>query len=151
MLCPYRLIGPARLLGAALGLMEEPWVMLHPVRGVFEATVVYYNYLRKGIHIMAGKHRTFPAEFKRAAVQLLETSGKPGAQIARELGISDRALEQWRRQLVDQGDDAFPGNGHQTPLEEELRQLRREHERLRQEREILNKAISIFSTGPHHP
>ena len=98
---------------------------------------------------MAGKHRTFTAEFKREAVQLLETSGKPGAQVARELGISDSALYHWRRQLTNQGDNAFPGKGHQAPIEEELRQLRRENERLRQEREILKKAISIFSNTPN--
>lgn len=88
---------------------------------------------------MAGKHRTFTAELKREAVQLLATSGKPGTQIARELGIPDSAFYYWRRQLVNQGDDAFPGKGHQTPLEEELRQLRRENERLRQERAIVKK------------
>ncbi len=100
---------------------------------------------------MAGNHRTFTAEFKREALRLLETSGKPGAQIARELGISDSALFYWRKQLADQGDDAFPGKGHQTPLEEEIRQLRRENERLRQEREIVQKAISIFSNVPSQP
>ena len=94
---------------------------------------------------MAGNQRTFSTEFKREAVQLLATSGKPGAQIARELGISERALYQWRRHLTNPGDAAFPGTGHQALREEALRQLRREHARLRQEREIVNKAISIFS------
>jgi transposase len=92
--------------------------------------------------------KLYTVEFKREAVRLLETSGKSGAQIAQELGISDGSLYTWRKQLAEQGDDAFPGKGHQTPVEEELRQLRAENERLRQERDILKKAIAIFSHPP---
>jgi len=98
---------------------------------------------------MAGKQREFSAEFKREAVRLLETSGKTGAQIAQELGISDSVLYHWRKRLAQHGEQAFPGKGHQTPSEEELRQLRLENERLRQERDILKKAIAIFSQPPN--
>jgi transposase len=90
---------------------------------------------------------TFTAEFKNEAVQLARTSGKPKAQIARELGISDSALYSWCKQSTDHGSDAFPGKGHQTPLEEENHRLKRELERVQQERDILKKAISIFSRG----
>jgi transposase len=100
--------------------------------------------------------KLYTAEFKREAVRLLETSGKSGALIAQELGISDGSLYTWRKQLAEQGEEAFPGKGHQTPVEEELRQLRAENERLRQERDILprrgtlwvKKAIAIFSHPP---
>jgi len=88
---------------------------------------------------------TFTAEFKHQAVQLAQTSGKPKAQIARELGISDSALYSWCKQSANHGSDAFPGKGHQMPLEEENHQLKRELERVRQERDILKKAVSIFS------
>ena len=94
---------------------------------------------------MAGKQREFTAEFKKEAVRLLETSGKSGAQLAQELGVSDSVLYHWRKRLAQQGEQAFPGKGHQTPAEEELRQLKLENERLRQERDILKKALSIFS------
>src|SRR2546428_7628220 len=60
---------------------------------------------------------SFTAEFKKEAVQLAYTSGKPKAQIARELGISESALYSWCKQSTDHGSDAFPGKGHQTPLE----------------------------------
>jgi transposase len=95
---------------------------------------------------MAAKQKppTYTAEFKREAVRLSETSGKSGSQIAKELGISDN----WRKQLAQHGEEAFPGKGHQTPTEEELRQLRAENERLRQERDILKKAIAIASRSP---
>ena len=91
--------------------------------------------------------KTYTIEFKREAVRLAETSGKPIAQIARELGISDTSIHQWRKELAAHGNEAFPGNGHQTALEEENRRLKRELERTRQERDILKKTISIFSHG----
>jgi transposase len=65
--------------------------------------------------------------------------------VACELGISDSAIHGWRKDLTQHGQEAFPGKGHQTALEEEHRRLRREVERLQQERDILKKAVSIFS------
>jgi transposase len=55
------------------------------------------------------------------------------------LGISDSILYKWQKQLADQGEQAFPDKGHQTPAEEELRRLRLEVEILLQERDILKK------------
>lgn len=89
--------------------------------------------------------RTYTQEFKREAVRLAQTSGKPMTQIARELGISDASIHQWRQELAEHGLEAFPGSGHQTALEEENRRLKRELERARQERDILKKTVSIFS------
>jgi transposase len=94
---------------------------------------------------MAKIQKTYTREFKEEAVRLAQTSGKPITQIARELGISDTSIHQWRKELMQQGKDAFPGSGHQTPLEEENRRLKREVERLQQERDVLKKAVSIFS------
>src|SRR5207237_4343919 len=89
--------------------------------------------------------KTYSAEFKREAVRLVQTSGKPIAQVARQLGISDTSIHQWRKELAQHGKEAFPGSGHQTALEEENRRLKRELERVQQEREILKKVLSIFS------
>lgn len=89
--------------------------------------------------------RTYTVEFKREAVRLAQTSGKPIAQVARELGISDSSIHQWRKELAAHGDEAFPGSGHQTVQEEELRRLKRELEVTRQERDILKKALIVFS------
>ena len=97
---------------------------------------------------MQKEQKTYTKEFKVEAVHLLETSQKSQAQIARELGVADSTLSQWRKDLSEHGHDAFPGSGHQMPLEEENRQLKREVERLRQEREILKKALGIFSRVP---
>ena len=89
--------------------------------------------------------RTFTKEFKLEAVQLVHRSGKSQVQVARELGIADRTLHHWCKQVADQGQQAFVGSGHQTPPEEDLRRLKRELEVTRQERDLLKKAFAIFS------
>jgi len=58
--------------------------------------------------------KTSTTELKREAVRLAQTSGKPITQIARELGISDTSIHQWREDLTEHGPEAFPGSGHQT-------------------------------------
>jgi transposase len=89
--------------------------------------------------------RTYTVEFKPEAVRLAQTISKPNAQVARELGISDSFIHLWRKELATHGDEAFPGSGHQTAQEEELRRLKRELEVTRQERDILKKALIVFS------
>jgi transposase len=83
---------------------------------------------------MGKSQPNYTREFKQQAVQLFETSGKTKTQIARDLGISDSALHKWCKEFSEQGEEAFPGKGHQTTIEEENRRLRRE-------REILKKLI----------
>jgi len=97
---------------------------------------------------MGKTQRTYTREFKQQAVQLFETSGKSKTEIARDLGISDSALSKWCKEFGEHGEEAFPGKGHQTAIEEENRSLKREIEILRQERDILKKAVSIFAQ-PH--
>jgi transposase len=88
---------------------------------------------------MPKDQRTFTKEFKLEAVQLVKSSNKPLAQIARDLGIADSTLHHWRKLFTEQGEQAFPGSGHQPAQEEEIRRLKREVETLRQERDILKK------------
>jgi transposase len=61
--------------------------------------------------------KTYTVEFKREAVRLAQTSGKPIAQVARELDISDTSIHQWGKELTEHGSEAFPGTGHQTVQE----------------------------------
>ena len=70
---------------------------------------------------MGKLQKVYSRGFKEEAVRLAQTSGKPIAQIARELGISDSAIHGWRKELSLHGEEAFPGKGHQTALEEENR------------------------------
>jgi transposase len=91
--------------------------------------------------------RIYTREFTVEAVRLSERSDKTVAQIARDLGVPERVLYRWRHELREQAERAFPGKGHQSELEEENRRLRRELDLLKQEREVLKKALGIFSRG----
>jgi transposase len=55
----------------------------------------------------------------------------------RELGLGESWLRSWKTALASEGEQAFPGKGHLPAVEEELRRLRVENQRLRIEREIL--------------
>ena len=92
---------------------------------------------------MSRTQPVYTKEFKQQAIELFRTSGKSKSHIARDLSISDSALNTWCKELEEQGQEAFPGKGHQTAVEEENRKLKRENEILRQERDILKKAVSI--------
>ncbi len=94
---------------------------------------------------MPKEQRTFTKEFKLEAVHLVQRSGKSQTQVARDLGIADSTLHHWCNEFAEAGAQAFPGSGHQTAQEEELRRLKRELEVTRQERDILKKALAIFS------
>ena len=89
--------------------------------------------------------RKYTREFKLEAVRLSEDPDRTAAEVARALGISPRILYRWRQVFRAGGHEAFPGHGRLPKSEEEMRQLRRELERVRQERDILKKAIAIFS------
>jgi transposase len=94
---------------------------------------------------MSKTRRMYNSQFKREALHLLETSGKSAAQIEQDLGIGQGCLSRWKREQAQDGEHAFPGHGRLTPEQEEVRQLKRENEILRQERDILKKAVAIFS------
>jgi transposase len=85
------------------------------------------------------RRKKYTAEFKREAVRLYETSGKTQAQIERDLGLWKGCISRWRKELGQKGEHAFPGQGCLTAEEERIRELERENEILRQERDILKK------------
>ncbi len=89
------------------------------------------------------KRRQYSSQFKREAVQLVTQGGLSIAQTARDLGLNDNMVSRWKKEAGQNGQRAFPSQGH--PRDEELSRLRRENEVLRREREILPSAISIFS------
>lgn len=95
---------------------------------------------------MSEKRRSYTEEFKVEAVKLLRESEESATQIARELGIPQTNLSRWKREMEDDPDGAFPGKGN--PREEELAELRRENAKLKKERDILKKAVGIFSRMP---
>lgn len=94
---------------------------------------------------MARRNRRYSREFKIDAVRLCEEDDRPVAAVARELGVHPNNLYKWREQFEEAGEEAFPGKGKLRESDDELRSLRREVARLRQEREILKKALIFFS------
>lgn len=94
---------------------------------------------------MPKKRRTYTREFKMEAVRLLERSEESQRAIADQLGISPNNLSRWKKEYDEAGEDAFPGRGKLTPEKERIRQLKRELEIVRQERDILEIAIARFS------
>jgi transposase len=92
--------------------------------------------------------KSYTREFKIEALRLADTSGKAKAQVERDLGLSQGLLFHWRQELARQGTDAFPGHGRLSATDERLRQLERENNILRQERDILKKAIAVLTPKP---
>ena len=92
---------------------------------------------------MSRKRRRFDAEFKRQAVLLASEEGQSQSQVARDLGVRPDMLRRWKRQLEKEGERAFPGEG--SARDQELAQLRRDLRRVTEERDILKKAVAIFS------
>jgi transposase len=105
---------------------------------------------------MTKPRRSFTDEFKREAVALLQSSGRPLMQIADELGIQPSMLRNWRNAVgVPAGASrrpdtqaAPPQAGSPADQSAEIARLRREVERLRMERDILKKTVAIFSEPP---
>lgn len=88
-----------------------------------------------------GKRRQFTNEFRLEAVKLAERGEAPVAQVARDLGLHETVLRRWMKLYGQRA-----GGGRLTPEEhEELIRLRREIRRVTEERDILKKAVSIFS------
>jgi transposase len=99
---------------------------------------------------MEGNRRQYSEEFKKDAVEHSLTSEKTVVEVAQDLGIAHSNLRRWRTQYGKNGELAFPGNGNQklTPQEEGIRRLKKELYDVRQERDILKKALAIFTKKP---
>ncbi len=91
-------------------------------------------------------YKTYTKEFKQEAVRLMESTDKPAAEVAMELGIRRNQLYKWKQQLADKGERAFTGGGRpRIENRSELALLKQENERLREENEILKKAAAYFA------
>jgi transposase len=91
------------------------------------------------------RRRHFTGDFKRNAVQLVTEKGMAVGKVARDLDIHPNLLHLWRRQFLKDGDKAFSGKGRVKPENAEIRKLRKDLERTREERDILKKALAVFS------
>ncbi len=89
--------------------------------------------------------RVYTSQFKREAVELVDREALSVAEAARRLGVNQTLLRSWKMKFQEQGDQAFPGAGQRTAIEEQLRQLREENARLTRGRDILKLATAFFS------
>lgn len=89
------------------------------------------------------KRRKYSQEYKQEAVQLVQQSDIPLAQVAINLGINPSILRRWCDEISKAGKNAFPGNG--TPRDLELARLKRELQQVRQERDFLKEAAAYFA------
>jgi transposase len=78
-----------------------------PRFGRVSKTEIYSLKISKGLP-MAKVLKVYTREFKEQAVCLAQTSGKPITHVAREPGISDSSIHQWRTELAEHGPEAFP-------------------------------------------
>jgi transposase len=97
---------------------------------------------------MVSRRRRFNREFKIETVKLVTDSDNSVPRIAVDMGIHPNTLYRWVQQYSEKPQEAFPGTGHMTSEAEMIRLLKRENERLKMERDILKKAMAIFSKDP---
>jgi transposase len=78
-------------------------------------------------------------------VRLITEKGYSIAGASQNLGIEYSVLRRWKKQLADDPNNTFPGEGKLKAHDEEMRKLKRELERAKEERDILNKALAYLS------
>lgn len=91
---------------------------------------------------MGSRRRRFSDEFKREAVRLAFDGSRPVTEVARELEVRPDLLRRWRRKFAGQAVDEL------SDVERDNLRLRRELRRTQEERDILKKALAIFSDRP---
>ncbi len=92
--------------------------------------------------------RTYSKEFKIKACELVVKDNIAVSVVAEKMGINPIMLHRWISEYREYEEEAFVGKGHQRPADAELRKLKKENERLKQEVEILKKAAAYFAKNP---
>jgi transposase len=90
-------------------------------------------------------HRRYDKAFKSQALELSVQPGMSVPKAADQLGIPANALYRWKKELAENGDDAFRGHGNRTAEQAELFRLRKENAELRMYNDILKKATAFFA------
>lgn len=93
------------------------------------------------------KRRVYSKEFKLEAVALSEKSEKTVKEIALDIGVPYQVLCKWRSIYSIEGSDGFPGKGNIKASEKELHELKKKLKEAEEEKEILKKALAIFSSA----
>jgi transposase len=94
------------------------------------------------------KYRKYDREFIVEAVKMVVEGGSKVSEVARNLGVSDNLLYKWKDKYLNDPGNSFPGKGHLKPEDEKIKRLEKELYRVTRERDILKKAVAIFSKDP---
>ncbi len=86
----------------------------------------------------------YDREFKLESIRLASEEGARATDVERRLGLSQGMISRWKRPLDREGTDVFPGKGHLSANDEQVRHLQRENDRLRRERDILKNFVGSF-------
>jgi transposase len=97
---------------------------------------------------MSGRRRTYDKEFKLEAVRLVLEEGHSARSVEQQLGTGKGVVYAWVHEFTDDPEHSFPGKGHLKAPDLEYHDLKRELERVKRERDILKKAVAIFSKDP---
>ena len=92
--------------------------------------------------------RKFDKEFKLQAVKMVMDEEIPVVEVAKKLEVNQVQIHKWKQEYEAAGKEAFPGKGYQSSAEEEIRRLKKKLADAEEERDILKKAVSIFSKTP---
>jgi transposase len=96
------------------------------------------------------QRRKYDLDFKRNAVQLADEPGRTVTEVAENLGIGKDILYRWRKEQRTNGKLAFPGKGREalTDQQKRIRELEKQLRDAKMERDILKKAMAIFTRTP---
>jgi len=91
------------------------------------------------------KSRNYDREFKLNAVRLHTSGGKKASKVCKDLGIPDSTFSGWVKEYRENGEDSFRGSGKIKSSNKEMHRLKKELKDVQLERDILKKALAIFS------
>lgn len=96
---------------------------------------------------MPRTRRVYTEEFKRDIVNIYLSSNKTYKELSSDVGVNASTICQWKTELEKKGDLSFSGHGLQklSPDQEEVKRLKKELSNAKLERDILKKALAIFS------
>ncbi|HQJ66214.1 MAG TPA: transposase [bacterium] len=93
------------------------------------------------------QRKKYDSDFKIGTIRLI-LNGKPIAEVASDLDLNPSMLARWKREYLKDQAASFPGKGKLRPEDEKIRQLERQLRDVTEERDILKKAVAIFSKQP---
>jgi len=92
--------------------------------------------------------KTYTKEFKFEAVRLAEESSQSYLQVARDLGVSNGSLSKWRDMYSQKKEKAFKNEVNLSSEAQEVKRLKLELMKVKEERDVLKKAVAYFAKNP---